>query len=253
MRILVIEDEAAIADFIDRGLRAEGYEVESVGDGDAGLDRAVASDVDLVVLDRMLPRRDGLDVLVRIRAVKPALPADRDHEQAQAADVGGLDRRVTRVGAQEAARQGVLLLLGPRRLVAVRAPEPEQLRLVGGRRLTRDLEGQEARGDPEGLDRQIAPGGGGQCAGDRGDRRGSYLPGEPGRVGAQLVIDLGLELRSRAPVDGEEGDREGADEEDRHGQGQPPAQRPSGRLSHRRRSGTRRPGRSRSAAGLPPG
>jgi DNA-binding response OmpR family regulator len=96
VRILVIEDEAAIADFIERGLRAEGYEVESVGDGDAGLDRAVTRDVDLVVLDRMLPRRDGLDVLVRIRAVKPTLPVIMLTARTGVADrVDGLDAGAT--------------------------------------------------------------------------------------------------------------------------------------------------------------
>jgi DNA-binding response OmpR family regulator len=74
VRILVVEDEPAIADFVVRGLRAEGHVVEAVGDGLEGERRALADDVDLVVLDRMLPGRDGLDVLRAIRGVKPELP-----------------------------------------------------------------------------------------------------------------------------------------------------------------------------------
>lgn len=74
MRIIVIEDEPAIADFIQRGLRAEGYTVDVATDGEAGLAEAVSPDVALVVLDRMLPERDGLEVLAALRAVRPALP-----------------------------------------------------------------------------------------------------------------------------------------------------------------------------------
>jgi DNA-binding response OmpR family regulator len=74
MRILVVEDESAIADFVQRGLRAEGYAVACAGDGVDGERQALGDDVDLVVLDLMLPRRDGLAVLRSIRERKPALP-----------------------------------------------------------------------------------------------------------------------------------------------------------------------------------
>ena len=68
MRILVAEDEPAIADFIERGLGAEGYAVSVVHDGTQALARALAEDFALVILDRMLPGIDGLDVLTRLRA-----------------------------------------------------------------------------------------------------------------------------------------------------------------------------------------
>jgi DNA-binding response OmpR family regulator len=74
MRILVIEDEPAIADFIDRGLRGDGYTVELAADGVEGERRATEDEFDLVVLDLMLPRRPGADVLRAIRRVDPALP-----------------------------------------------------------------------------------------------------------------------------------------------------------------------------------
>lgn len=74
MEILVVEDEAAIADFIQRGLEGEGYSVLSASDGVEGERLALRQTVDLVVLDRMLPRRDGLQVLESIRTAKPALP-----------------------------------------------------------------------------------------------------------------------------------------------------------------------------------
>ena len=66
MRILVVEDEPAIAEFVERGLRAAGYAVDSAADGDEGQSRALTGQYDLVVLDVMLPGRDGLDVLTAI-------------------------------------------------------------------------------------------------------------------------------------------------------------------------------------------
>ena len=74
MKILVVEDETAIADFVQRGLEAEGYSVACAGDGLEGEQEALKDDVDLVVLDLMLPGRDGLSVLDSIRQEKPALP-----------------------------------------------------------------------------------------------------------------------------------------------------------------------------------
>jgi two-component system, OmpR family, response regulator len=74
MRILVVEDEPAIADFLRRGLQAEGYAVDCAHDGVEGERRALAGDVDLVILDVMLPQRDGMVVLDKIRARKPGLP-----------------------------------------------------------------------------------------------------------------------------------------------------------------------------------
>jgi DNA-binding response OmpR family regulator len=72
--ILVIEDEPGIVDFIERGLRAHGFDVLSATDGVSGADAAVNQDVDLVVLDLMLPGRSGLDVLATVHDAKPGLP-----------------------------------------------------------------------------------------------------------------------------------------------------------------------------------
>jgi DNA-binding response OmpR family regulator len=96
MRILVVEDEAGIADFVQRGLSAEGHQVEVAGDGLEGERRALANDVDLVILDRLLPGRDGLDVLKAIRAAKPALPVIMLTARGEVADrVAGLDAGAT--------------------------------------------------------------------------------------------------------------------------------------------------------------
>jgi two-component system response regulator MprA len=67
-RILVIEDEVKITDFLRRGLSYEGYEVDIAHDGEAGLAKARDDPPDLVVLDIMLPGLDGLEVCRRLRA-----------------------------------------------------------------------------------------------------------------------------------------------------------------------------------------
>jgi DNA-binding response OmpR family regulator len=73
-QVLVIEDEPGIVDFLERGLGALGFEVSTAVDGIAGTDLALEHDVDIVVLDLMLPRRGGLEVLAALQATKPALP-----------------------------------------------------------------------------------------------------------------------------------------------------------------------------------
>jgi DNA-binding response OmpR family regulator len=66
-RILVVEDEDKLRDALRRGLEEEGYEVVAVDDGDVGLARAVGEPFDCVILDLMLPGRDGLEVLRELR------------------------------------------------------------------------------------------------------------------------------------------------------------------------------------------
>ncbi len=67
-RILVIEDEDRIRQFLQRGLSFEGYRVDATADGAAGLDLFRENPPDLVLLDLMLPGMDGLEVCRRIRA-----------------------------------------------------------------------------------------------------------------------------------------------------------------------------------------
>ena len=73
MRILVVEDEKKVASFIKKGLQQEGYAVDVAYDGQEALQGATAFDYDLIVLDLMLPKRLGLDVLREVRAKKPNL------------------------------------------------------------------------------------------------------------------------------------------------------------------------------------
>jgi DNA-binding response OmpR family regulator len=74
VRILLIEDEAGIVEFVRKALRADGHQVDVSGDGVEGERLALTRDVDLVILDRLLPGREGVEVLRGIRAAKPDLP-----------------------------------------------------------------------------------------------------------------------------------------------------------------------------------
>ena len=68
MRLLLIEDEKKVADFVARGLRAERFAVDIAFDGISGWDMASTVDYDLIILDLMLPGLDGTELLRRVRA-----------------------------------------------------------------------------------------------------------------------------------------------------------------------------------------
>lgn len=68
VRVLVVDDDPAIGEFLGRGLRYEGFTVETVGDGAAALAAVARSRPDLVLLDVMLPGLDGVEVCRRLRA-----------------------------------------------------------------------------------------------------------------------------------------------------------------------------------------
>src|SRR5689334_6847642 len=74
MRILVVEDEKRIADFLCRGLEGAGYAVDPAANGATALDHIHTTDYDLVILDLMLPDMDGLQVLEKIRNRKVGPP-----------------------------------------------------------------------------------------------------------------------------------------------------------------------------------
>jgi DNA-binding response OmpR family regulator len=74
MRILVVEDETKVASFIAKGFEQEGHAVDVVHDGEVGAYQAINFDYDVVVLDVMLPKRLGFDVVGDVRAKKPTLP-----------------------------------------------------------------------------------------------------------------------------------------------------------------------------------
>jgi len=74
MRVLVVEDDEKIASFVIKGLKQNGYAVDHASDGEHGLDLVTAINYDLLVLDLMLPKLDGLSVLRRLRQEKIRTP-----------------------------------------------------------------------------------------------------------------------------------------------------------------------------------
>jgi len=74
MKLLVIEDESKIANLLKKGLEEQGFKVDTSGDGEDGLERATTTPYDAIVIDIMLPKRDGLSVLRTLRTRKVTAP-----------------------------------------------------------------------------------------------------------------------------------------------------------------------------------
>jgi len=74
VRILIIEDEKKVASFIAKGLQEEGYAVDVLHDGESGAFQALSIDYDVVILDLMLPKLSGLEMLRIIRQQKARMP-----------------------------------------------------------------------------------------------------------------------------------------------------------------------------------
>ena len=97
MRLLLVEDETGLARALARGLSAEGFAVDVAHDGATGLQQAVDEAYDVVVLDVMLPRLSGYDVVRSLRAQGVWTPVlmlsakDGEHDQADGLDVGADD------------------------------------------------------------------------------------------------------------------------------------------------------------------
>jgi len=97
MRILVVEDEPGVARFVEQGLTESGYAVDIACDGQEGLDYALAADYDLIVLDIMLPKMNGLELLQEIRDRRVKTPVllltarDGLDDRVQGLDVGADD------------------------------------------------------------------------------------------------------------------------------------------------------------------
>jgi len=74
MRILLIEDEKKVVEFVARGLRAEGFAVDAALDGEAGWELLLSFHYDLAILDLMLPKLSGTELIQRIRLRDQAIP-----------------------------------------------------------------------------------------------------------------------------------------------------------------------------------
>lgn len=75
MHILVIEDDTEMADFVQRVLKEAGHTVDAVHDGESGLAMARSANVDMLIVDRMLPRKNGIDLVREFRQSGGSAPA----------------------------------------------------------------------------------------------------------------------------------------------------------------------------------
>ena len=97
MRVLVVEDEVSLAEVVRRGLTREGFVVDVMHDGQDGLWAASESAYDVIVLDIMLPKLDGYQVIARLREAGVWTPVlmltavDGEHDQAEAFNLGADD------------------------------------------------------------------------------------------------------------------------------------------------------------------
>jgi len=97
MRILIVEDEAGVAGFVEQGLTEAGYAVDVARDGSEGLEYALAFEYDVMVLDIMLPKMNGLDLLHEIRDQRVKVPVllltarDGVDDRVKGLDVGADD------------------------------------------------------------------------------------------------------------------------------------------------------------------
>jgi DNA-binding response OmpR family regulator len=144
MRILVVEDERRIAAFIKQGLEEENYAVDVAYDGVEALDWAAAVDYQLILLDVLLPRKDGIEVCRELRAQGSGVPIlmltarDAVEDRVHGLDSGADDYLVKPFAFQE--------LLARMRALLRRRGEPKTARLQVGDLILDTLSRQASRG-----------------------------------------------------------------------------------------------------------
>src|SRR6476469_10213183 len=130
MRLLLVEDEARLANALRRGLVADGFTVEVAGDGASGLELARYGDFDAVLLDVMLPGLSGYDVVRTLRTEENWVPVlmlsakDGEHDEADGLDCGADDYLVKPFSH--------IVLLTRLRALLRRAPEARPSGLASG-------------------------------------------------------------------------------------------------------------------------
>jgi two-component system, OmpR family, response regulator len=143
MRILIVEDEARIRAFLARAFESEGFTVDGAEDGEQGLARALSGSYDLVILDLLLPGRDGLETLRELHLQRPDLPvlilsARTDlATKLRGFELGAVDYVAKPFSLDE--------LLARARVQLRRAPPSEDSTVIRVGRLVLDLAGRQAR------------------------------------------------------------------------------------------------------------
>ena len=150
-RILIIEDEAGIARFVELELKHEGNEVEKAADGREGLDKALSGSFDLILLDVMLPDMDGLDVLRRLREIGSTPIVIFSAQDEEASRIVGLemgaDDYVPKAFSPRELLARVRAVLRRAQPVQAERKEPEEDGVVRVRGLWMDRKSMKARMD----------------------------------------------------------------------------------------------------------
>jgi two-component system OmpR family response regulator len=149
MKILIVEDDRKISSFVSKGLREQGYVVDACHDGDEGLDLATGESYDVILLDIMLPGRDGLSILRSLRAEKNTVPVILLTARS------GLDERVEglNLGADDYLPKPFFMEELIARIVAVsRRASGEQLSVVHHGGLTLNMITREVKREDETLE-----------------------------------------------------------------------------------------------------
>lgn len=107
MRILLAEDDSRVASFVRRGLREEQYAVDMAADGEKALFMAQTGEYDLIILDLMLPKKDGMEVLRALRAAQCSTPVliltakDKPKDKVEGLNAGADDYLTKPFGFEE--------------------------------------------------------------------------------------------------------------------------------------------------------
>ena len=147
MRILVVEDEPNVASALEAGLRAEGFDVDIANDGDTGLWLAREHDYAVIVLDIMLPGRNGYQICADLRQEGDMTPIlmltakDGEYDQAEGLDTGA-DDYLTKPFSF------VVLTARIRALLRRGRPRPRDVQVIGDLEIHRDTR-RIRRGDHE--------------------------------------------------------------------------------------------------------
>lgn len=149
MKILIVEDDLKIASFVQKGLQEQGYVVDACHDGDAGYDLASGESYDVILLDIMLPGRDGLSILRTLRKEKNTVPVILLTARS------GLDERVEglNLGADDYLPKPFFMEELIARIIAVsRRSSGEQLSVLHHRNIVLNLITREVKRDGEPLE-----------------------------------------------------------------------------------------------------
>lgn len=149
MKVLVVEDDRKIASFVLKGLKEQGYVVDVCHDGNEGLDLAAGESYDVILLDIMLPGRDGLSILRALRAEKNTVPVILLTARS------GLDERVEglNLGADDYLPKPFFMEELIARIIAVsRRSSGEQLSVIHHGGLALNLISREVRRGDESLE-----------------------------------------------------------------------------------------------------